>query len=984
MLAINQKTSRLPGFRFEAFAPAREDVLPRMDIALFIGFASTGPIGIPVAIESAEQFKAIFGNDLPLVWDKGKGEVLHGFLAPTVRAFFRNGGKRCWVQRVARTESRNGESLNRASYNFFPLSGFAGARLNANEIIGVSPATARARSKGSWSDDLRAATALLSEAVSVLGFTGEADEKRLALEIGARESVSKGDLFRLTCRAETGENFTLLLAVDEIIDAEKNEASEAPEQMPAYGKRIVNCTSRRFVWLKRLPDEIAPQEVQISIWTRQKGSEAELTPLSFASVVAAVFTLEESKDSVSTQKVTLEFETLAPMDAPPIGSVLFTEINEDLIGLQVEAVIFGGAKTVVKCQAIACSRNISQTASIVQTERLTFELWIKKDRRTFIKLSDLAFNSGHERFWANLPTDDDWYHFFQQTAKNPPFWTQNAESSNFPLAGSGDAEMFYFPIFSSASAGNYLGALPALGTKLQRDGLESFDEDLFLDPQLKNTGSGSLSSEAEFIRYLSPKPRPLGGIHSALVPDTVSRIAIESLPASPKYTNYSLDECTIIAVPDAIHRGWSKNAGQKKIPPPSQTGWWNFDGGWKSEQHRSDELAAGKFADCSYRIIDAPENLRVADETITSGKLTVLWDFAVEDEDLIFVLEESPTPDFEFPTRVYRGAARQTTVRKQIAGDYFYRVRASVEKNSSDWSIGLGVKIPETEAWSVNAKFSPGVLLAVQRALLRMCAARGDLFAVLNLPEHFDEKDAFAHVGTLKTTRGSVGATAGVEPFSADEIRSLSFGAIYYPWLLTREEDYAKFHSIPPDGAICGTYSRRADERGAWIAPANESLQDVLGLSKDVRRERFADFQNNSINLIRQEPSGFLVLDSDTLTDDADLRSINVRRLLSLLRRLATKHGAEYVFETNSESFRRMVQRGFESLLDLLFRRGAFAGTTPANSYQVVVSGTVNNPRSVDEGRFIVELRVAPSLPLKFVTVRLVQTGARSNIIEVF
>jgi phage tail sheath protein FI len=79
-----------------------------------------------------------------------------------------------------------------------------------------------------------------------------------------------------------------------------------------------------------------------------------------------------------------------------------------------------------------------------------------------------------------------------------------------------------------------------------------------------------------------------------------------------------------------------------------------------------------------------------------------------------------------------------------------------------------------------------------------------------------------------------------------------------------------------------------------------------------------------------------------------------------------------------------MVQRGFEALLDLMFKRGAFAGTTPANSYQVVVSAAVNHPRSVDEGRFIVELRVAPSLPLKFVTVRLVQTGARSNVIEVF
>ncbi|MGI9055410.1 MAG: hypothetical protein ACR2F2_06360, partial [Pyrinomonadaceae bacterium] len=88
MTAINQKIRRLPGFRFEAQAPSREDVLPRMDIALFVGFAASGPIGIPVVLESAKQFEMIFGKDLPLVWDREKGETVYAYLAPTVRAFF--------------------------------------------------------------------------------------------------------------------------------------------------------------------------------------------------------------------------------------------------------------------------------------------------------------------------------------------------------------------------------------------------------------------------------------------------------------------------------------------------------------------------------------------------------------------------------------------------------------------------------------------------------------------------------------------------------------------------------------------------------------------------------------------------------------------------------------------------------------------------------------------------------------------------------
>ena len=288
----------------------------------------------------------------------------------------------------------------------------------------------------------------------------------------------------------------------------------------------------------------------------------------------------------------------------------------------------------------------------------------------------------------------------------------------------------------------------------------------------------------------------------------------------------------------------------------------------------------------------------------------------------------------------------------------------------------------ETETTDSEKKFSTDVLLAVQRALLRMCAARGDIFAVLDLPEHFEKDDAVRYFSTLKATKGLTAPTAQVEPFSADETKALSYGAVYHPWLIVREEDFEAVRQIPASGAICGVFARRSAERGAWIAPANEALQNVLGLTSEFRRDTFLDFQDALINLVRLEPTGFLVLDSVTLSDDFDLRQINVRRLLSLLRRLAVKHGAEYVFEPNSERFRRSVQRGFRSLLDKMFVRGAFAGATPATSYQVVISETLNNFQSVEQGRFIVELRVAPSLPLRFVTVRLINSGGRSSVSE--
>ena len=69
-------------------------------------------------------------------------------------------------------------------------------------------------------------------------------------------------------------------------------------------------------------------------------------------------------------------------------------------------------------------------------------------------------------------------------------------------------------------------------------------------------------------------------------------------------------------------------------------------------------------------------------------------------------------------------------------------------------------------------------------------------------------------------------------------------------------------------------------------------------------------------------------------------------------------------------------------LLGELFARGAFAGATAEQSFRVVTDEGVNPPQSVEAGRFVVELRVAPSLPMRFIAVRLAQNGERLTVKE--
>jgi phage tail sheath protein FI len=130
------------------------------------------------------------------------------------------------------------------------------------------------------------------------------------------------------------------------------------------------------------------------------------------------------------------------------------------------------------------------------------------------------------------------------------------------------------------------------------------------------------------------------------------------------------------------------------------------------------------------------------------------------------------------------------------------------------------------------------------------------------------------------------------------------------------------------------------------------------------------------------EPHGFVTLGAQTLTPDTDLREISVRRLLILLRRLALREGPSLVFEPNGPDLTRAVRRQFERVLGDLFMRGALAGRRQGEAFQVVVDATNNPPQSVDLGRLIVELRVAPSRPLAFLIVRFMLRAGGTATVE--
>jgi len=410
------------------------------------------------------------------------------------------------------------------------------------------------------------------------------------------------------------------------------------------------------------------------------------------------------------------------------------------------------------------------------------------------------------------------------------------------------------------------------------------------------------------------------------------------------------------------------------------------------------DLPADAFQGCGVVPLSAP----VVTSFIPAGeRLWVYWAEAAEDEALrearaayerVFRVEVSPEPTFSLPELLHEGTGRGASMWTPETRALFFRAaswlreredaeegRAGRIVEESPWSATLGWTSDAPSRWETlpPAQADPSVVRDVHTAMLRFCAARSDCFAVLALPRHHREPGALAHAEALVAALGGVQAPGDVGA------RTLSFGALYHPWTVVRTTvSAAPLRAIPPDGATCGVMATRANELGAWAAPANQPLAGVAVLDPALPESVRASFLGRRVNAVAPFPRGFMSWSEETLSPDPELRGVGVRRLLILLRRLALREGATYLFAPHDRAFRRLVQRQFDALLGDLYLRGAFAGASHAEGYRVVTDDSVNPPQGVEQGRLVVELRIAPSRPLSFLTVRLVQTGAGITVQE--
>jgi uncharacterized protein len=272
------------------------------------------------------------------------------------------------------------------------------------------------------------------------------------------------------------------------------------------------------------------------------------------------------------------------------------------------------------------------------------------------------------------------------------------------------------------------------------------------------------------------------------------------------------------------------------------------------------------------------------------------------------------------------------------------------------------VAVPDlvTAATGEDGQLDLDTYKAVQTALIDHCERTGSRMAILDAPPGMRAQQ-------IAEWRSDVA------------MYDARFAVMYYPWLHVANPaaggNGAPRHLlVPPCGHVAGVWARNDDSRGVWKAPANEVVRGVLDLELRLTRGEQDLLNPIGVNCIRAFGTrGIRIWGARTLSSDPSWRYVNVRRLFNFIE-ASIEQGTQWVvFEPNDLQLWQRVKRTINAFLIGLWRQGALMGATPEQAFYVKCDEETNPPESVDQGRLVVEIGVAPVKPAEFVIFRISQ-----------
>jgi uncharacterized protein len=268
------------------------------------------------------------------------------------------------------------------------------------------------------------------------------------------------------------------------------------------------------------------------------------------------------------------------------------------------------------------------------------------------------------------------------------------------------------------------------------------------------------------------------------------------------------------------------------------------------------------------------------------------------------------------------------------------------------------VAVPDLMAGYQRGAINDEAARAVQLALIAHCELMGDRVAIIDPPPGLNARD-------IRAWRQN---GAGYDSH---------YAALYYPWVKVFDPSTGRTRVVPPSGHVAGIWARNDAERGVHKAPANEVVRGAVDLELQITRGEQDVLNPIGVNCIRSFPGrGIRVWGARTLSSDPAWRYLNVRRYFNYLEESILIGTQWVVFEPNDAMLWARIRRNVSAFLTNEWRGGALFGSQAGESFYVKCDEETNPPESVDLGRVVCEIGVAPVKPAEFVIFRLAQESS--------
>lgn len=274
------------------------------------------------------------------------------------------------------------------------------------------------------------------------------------------------------------------------------------------------------------------------------------------------------------------------------------------------------------------------------------------------------------------------------------------------------------------------------------------------------------------------------------------------------------------------------------------------------------------------------------------------------------------------------------------------------------------VAVPDLMAAYQRGAIDMEAVKAVQLGLIAHCELMGDRVAIIDPPPSLNAQQI----------RGWRQETAGYDS---------KYAALYYPWVKSFDPATGQSRLVPPSGHVAGVWARNDSERGVHKAPANEVVRGAVDLELQITRGEQDLLNPIGVNCIRAFPGrGIRIWGARTLSSDPEWRYLNIRRYFNYMEESILIGTQWVVFEPNDHALWARIRRNVSAFLINEWRGGALFGQRPEEAFYVKCDEETNPPESVDVGRVICEVGIAPVKPAEFVIFRLSQFSSGSGELE--